>query len=294
LDSLMASTSSAFFGTLRAIGYITLFVVSSFVFSTLFSVITGFDPVADKYLKWPFLLAASGVVYWWIQGRLKLFVPCTTGAVSAGAAMGWGLAVSLLFVVTLSAFFLVYGGGDFRLSTSNGLWQPEYLLKLVLLATMEEWLFRGIIFSLLLVVLSAHSALLLQAALFSAVHLLNPGSHPPHVLLGHFTLALLLGRLTQRTGGVLAAAMLHSVSNLFLMCLAKTDSALFGGWGVAAGVRIEIAGFIDQTTLSLARSAFYFLAYLALSPWIAGLIRGNPAFDAGGRHQTHPGPPQDR
>ncbi len=260
----------------------------------LVSAITSAQPVFEKYIKWPTLFATSGLVYWWIQARLKPFRPCNSHVASAGSAAGWGVGLSLLFLATLTAFLFAYGGGNVRISTSPGLWQPEYLLKLVWAATMEEWLFRGIIFSLLLAMLSARSAMLLQAALFSALHLLNSENQPLDVLLSHFTLALLLGRLTERTGGVLAGVMLHSVSNLFLMSLPNLDSAMFGGWGVAAGVRIEIAGFIEQTTLSLARSTFYLLTYLALSPWIAGLVNRNPARATRACHQTTLGQPLDQ
>ena len=73
----------------------------------------------------------------------------------------------------------------------------------------EEFLFRGVLYRAFMAHVRPLWANLLQAALFTAMHL--EGVRGSLVL---FVLGLTLGTLTRRSGGLLAAMTLHAIFNL--------------------------------------------------------------------------------
>jgi len=78
-------------------------------------------------------------------------------------------------------------------------------------AVFEEIAFRGIIYQRLQRVGGPREALVVQAAMFSIIHLL------PAVFISHFVIGLTLGWLRQRTGSLLPGMITHFVYNTVLV-----------------------------------------------------------------------------
>lgn len=75
----------------------------------------------------------------------------------------------------------------------------------------EETAFRGIIQTRLAKILSRRESILIQAALFSAMHL------SPAIFVSHFVMGLLLGWVRLRTGHVYYGMLLHMGWNAFVV-----------------------------------------------------------------------------
>ena len=86
------------------------------------------------------------------------------------------------------------------------LWQMLFFLSLVP-AVLEEIAFRGIIQRRLQFVLGERETWLVQAALFSVLHL------SPVIFLTHFAMGLLFGWLRTRTGSLIPCLILHGAWN---------------------------------------------------------------------------------
>ena len=86
------------------------------------------------------------------------------------------------------------------------LWQLLVLYSLVP-AVFEEIAFRGIIFDRLHRVLGEQEGWLVQAALFSVLHL------SPVIFLTHFAMGLIFGWLRMRTGSLIPGMILHAAWN---------------------------------------------------------------------------------
>ncbi len=92
----------------------------------------------------------------------------------------------------------------------GGLWIALFSIA-VLTPLLEEWLFRGAILELLLVVFSRHVAIVVTALLFAFVHL-SPPTIVHHGLLGY-----VCGRVRLGSGSLWPAVACHSVYNAFVV-----------------------------------------------------------------------------
>jgi len=72
---------------------------------------------------------------------------------------------------------------------------------------LEEWLFRGAILELLIVVFSRHTAIVVTALLFASVHL------SPLTIVHHGLLGYVCGRVRVGTGSLWSAVACHAVYN---------------------------------------------------------------------------------
>ena len=88
---------------------------------------------------------------------------------------------------------------------------PAYLLNSVFPAVAEELAFRGMIMWRLSQVTGRRDALVVQAAMFSVLHLL-PASYP-----SHFVIGLLLGLLHLRSGSLLPCMLTHGLWNAWVL-----------------------------------------------------------------------------
>lgn len=80
-------------------------------------------------------------------------------------------------------------------------------------AVFEEIAFRGIIYQRLERVGGSTEALVLQAAMFSILHLL------PAIFISHFIIGLVLGWLRQRTGSLIPSMLAHGLYNASLLVI---------------------------------------------------------------------------
>jgi membrane protease YdiL (CAAX protease family) len=90
------------------------------------------------------------------------------------------------------------------------LW-TAYLMICVMPAIFEELAFRGFIQGRMERVLSRSEALILQAILFSVLHM------SPLIFLSHFVLGLALGLVRLRTGSLYPGMMMHAVWNAVVL-----------------------------------------------------------------------------
>lgn len=122
--------------------------------------------------------------------------------------------VSLAVVGFLKLYFLVFSFFDWPLTrVSEPFTKAHWPLWSILLIVsvepgiFEEIAFRGILQTRLAEILSAKEALIIQAALFSVLHL------SPAVFVSHFVMGLLLGWVRLRTGHVYFGIVLHMLWN---------------------------------------------------------------------------------
>ena len=138
--------------------------------------------------------ALTLLAYAWVVRRTEGREPVEVGLVGAGAAFGRGLAIgTLMFVAVITSIALVgsyeiVGRGSIPIALG-------YLGVTAAAAVSEELVFRGVLFRIVEERAGTWGALLLTAALFGALHLLNPDA----TLWGAFAIAV-------EAGGMLAAA----------------------------------------------------------------------------------------
>jgi hypothetical protein len=125
----------------------------------------------------------------------------------AGPAIA-GLAVAVAY---LAVTFGVGGAPRLGLLEGFGVGGPPRWLGVALVCVVaplsEELAFRGYVLARLSRVLKPRDALVLQAALFSALHL------APLSLPSHFVLGLVFGHVRARTGSLLPSVLLHVAWN---------------------------------------------------------------------------------
>jgi uncharacterized protein len=128
------------------------------------------------------------------------------------------IATALALTAALVAFIYLYTGTLERLGLevlnmsepfeASGwpLWSTFVLLA-VCPAVFEEIAFRGVIYHSLVVVGGRREALILQASMFSIIHLL------PAIFVSHFVIGLVLGWQRERTGSLLPCMITHALYN---------------------------------------------------------------------------------
>lgn len=125
---------------------------------------------------------------------------------------------SVTFVALMALYFKVLQGMGVPFSSASGtmaaagwpLW-AMLLFVSVMPALFEELAFRGVIQSSLERIFSARDAWLIQAALFSVLHL------APIIFPSHFLMGLCFGLLRMRTRSVYPGMLLHGVWNALVL-----------------------------------------------------------------------------
>jgi membrane protease YdiL (CAAX protease family) len=173
-----------------------------------------------------------------------------------------GLAVAAVLVTGVLTYAAVHGR-LLRASSPPLLWQPAWTAFLLCFAVTEEVLCRGVMLRVLAQHMSLPWAATVQALVFSALHLIGQETFYLIAFVSHTVFGLMMALLVLRTGRLLPAILMHLISNLLIASLENRTSSVDGGWGVASGVRLEIAEFVD---LPLARLVIL-VALLAILAW---------------------------
>lgn len=136
-----------------------------------------------------------------------------------GQALRAMAALSVAFVVVMALYFGVmesFGMPVFRYTDSylNAGWPLWSMFVLISLmpAVFEELAFRGVIYAALGRVFAARESWLIQAALFSVLHLM-PIAFPSHFLMGLF-----FGWLRTRSNSLYPAMLAHAGWNALVLC----------------------------------------------------------------------------
>lgn len=204
---------------------------------------------SETVLAWVLLMPTAAAIY----ALLARYLPQPAPAFRpTGPGLATGAACLTFYAAAMTVALHVAGDGYLRVSSPPHLLQPNYLAMALCAAMTEELLFRGLLLRSCLVVMPMLAAVALQATAFAFVHLTNDGTNLSH-LGGHLLTGVLFGRLALMTRSTAPATVLHAGMNVFSCSL--INSPTFGGWGVAAGFRIDYAGFITADTLSNIRLA---------------------------------------
>ena len=198
---------------LKRVGWLFgLLLTSSFVFGLGFR--GHFSPwaaVAEGAIDAAIVLVAVCLDY---RKLLFLITPHPTGLRDSAAL----LATAIVFVVGASAYFWALQRFGVPLASATDtftragwpLWAMILLIS-VMPAVFEELAFRGVIQSSLERVLNARDAWLIQAALFSVLHL-SPLMFPSHFLMG-----LCFGYMRRRSHSIYPGVLLHAVWNALVL-----------------------------------------------------------------------------
>ncbi len=143
---------------------------------------------------------------------------------SARALGGHTLRLTALHLVALLGFIQIYAlaltsvGFEYLRETDSvekygwPVW-AVFVMGAACPAVFEEIAFRGVIYRRLELVGGPREALVIQAAMFSIIHLL------PGVFISHFFIGLALGWLRQRSGSLLPGMLVHGTYNATLLFL---------------------------------------------------------------------------
>jgi membrane protease YdiL (CAAX protease family) len=125
----------------------------------------------------------------------------------------------LIFVAAMSVYFSLIKWAGFPIFRAAGVfekagWPVVSMFALVSLspAIVEEVAFRGVIQSTLQRVAGERDALLIQAALFSVLHLM------PMMFISHFFMGLCFGYLRVRSNSLYPSMILHAAWNAYVLC----------------------------------------------------------------------------
>jgi uncharacterized protein len=157
------------------------------------------------------VLVAVGLSY----RKLLFLFQLRAAALRDAAAL---VAIAVVFVGLASAYFWALERLGVPIFSSTATftragWPPwtMYLLISVMPAVIEELAFRGVIQSSLERVLNARDAWLIQAALFSVLHLY------PLMFVSHFLMGLCFGYMRRRSRSIYPGMLLHACWNALVV-----------------------------------------------------------------------------
>jgi len=200
-------------------------IVSVFVAAGI--VAAGVDPLEPIPFASVFgaqALASFAMVWFLSRSKGTASIATDTGLVVNGSDWwgvfaGMGLQIAIAFATAPIIIWFwpdgppSQGVADIAESTET---LPEQLLVLAVVAVaaplIEEIIFRGMLLSILRRSLSRWPAILISAAIFSAIHLLDPNAIA--VIPGLFLLGIALGWVALRRGNLSLAIAMHSGINL--------------------------------------------------------------------------------
>jgi membrane protease YdiL (CAAX protease family) len=200
-------------GELKRLGWLFgLLLASSFVFGTVFRGDSSpWSTVALSAVDAAIVLVAAGLRYSKLTFLFKVH-PIGGRSVAAIVAIGF------VFIVGASAYFWLLARMGVPMARATGeftragwpLWSMLLLVS-VMPGVFEELAFRGVIQSSLERVLNARDAWLIQAALFSVLHL-SPLMFPSHFLMG-----LCLGYMRRLSRSIYPGILLHAGWNAIVL-----------------------------------------------------------------------------
>jgi len=221
-------------------GLVAILVLGAIVAAVAPEALTVLDVGVSDWRKVD--LGAAAVVFLIFLGSIIVFLPITLAvvpivhgrrwlsviterksfgwrffAVSLAATLGIGLAgIGLEFLVATQDIEIVFHGRAFLV------FLPLVLLLIPLQVSAEEVFFRGYLYQMVGRMTGNHAVrLLVPATLFAGVHLANPEVEAGGVwaILVYVAIALYLGWLTLRSGGLEMAIGLHLGNNLIAISL---------------------------------------------------------------------------
>lgn len=200
---------------LRTVGWLYgLLLLSSLVFGLAQYAESSFDPVL-----WLTFIDGIVILAFAARYRAEILALLRPATFDRNAWKCLARATLVQFVALGAVFYLLeWTGIPFERITHEmqrhdyQLWQL-YLLWSLAPAFFEEIAFRGIIYDRLRTVLGDKEAWLVQAALFSVLHL------SPVIFLTHFAMGLIFGWLRMRTGSLIPGMILHALWNAAIITL---------------------------------------------------------------------------
>jgi len=196
----------------RTVWLFGLLLLSSLVFGFVFRVNTS--PWTDAV----FSAVDAAIVLVFVGGRHRELLPfLTVPHPSPRTALGLG-GVSLLFLGVMTGYFSLLERMGVPVAHLSETYVSEgwpvwsmFLLVCAMPAVFEELAFRGVIQSTLERVLGRREAWLIQAALFSVLHL------TPLVFPSHFVMGLCFGYLRTRSRSLYPGMLLHAAWNALVL-----------------------------------------------------------------------------
>lgn len=198
----------------------SVFVVAGFVAAG----VDPLDPIPFSLIFGAQAVASFAMVWFLSRARGSGSVAADTGLVVNGSDW-WGVFAGMglqVVIALVTAPFIVWfwpdgppsqGVADVAGSSETVLEQLAVLAAVAVGAPLvEEIIFRGMLLSILVRSLSRWPAILISAAIFSAVHLLDPNAIA--VIPGLFLLGVVLGWVALRRGNLSLAIAMHSGINL--------------------------------------------------------------------------------
>ncbi len=182
----------------------------------------AFDPVEGEALATGIMLVPILLVALPDRGarrQLSALGPLRDWLLVPLAVLGIWLFMSLYFFVLGGLGAETFNCAEDYQAAGLSLWGLPMLLTAIMPPLMEETFFRGVLQGRLEAFMSAKEALIVQAALFSVLHMayLN--------FVSHFVLGLIFGLLRTRTGSLWPGILVHAIWN---------GMVLFGDWTVPA------------------------------------------------------------
>jgi len=200
---------------LRVVGWLYgLLLATSLAFGIAYFV----SPTGD-FLTWESLVAGIVIVAFAVHYRSEILALLRPSTFDRRALSTLAIAAAIQFTLLGAVFYLlVQTGIPFERITDEiqrhhySVWQLLVLCSLAP-AVLEEIAFRGVIFERLSRVLGEREGWLVQAALFSVLHL------SPVIFPTHFAMGLIFGWLRMRTGSLIPGMILHATWNAVIILL---------------------------------------------------------------------------
>ena len=194
---------------LRVVGWLYgLLLLTSFCFGIAYSV----DPTGD-FIAWESLVGGIVICAFAVPFRSEILALLRPSTFDRNARKTLAIATVIQFALLGTVFYLLEQTGiPFERITDEmqrhdyALWQLLVLYSLAP-AVLEEIAFRGIIFDRLRRVLGEREGWLVQAALFSVLHL------SPVIFPTHFAMGLIFGWLRIRSRSLIPGMILHAAWN---------------------------------------------------------------------------------
>ena len=186
--------------------------------SLVFGIAYSLNPTGD-FLPWESMAFGIVILAFAFRYRGEIFTLLRPSSLDRRALRTLAIATAIQFVLLGAIFYLLEQTGvPFEHITDEmerhhyALWQLLVLCSLAP-AVIEEIAFRGIIFERLSRVLGEREAWLVQAALFSVLHL------SPVIFPTHFAMGLIFGWLRMRTRSLIPGMILHGAWNAAMILL---------------------------------------------------------------------------
>lgn len=208
-------------------------------------------------LKWPILTALNIGLYLIVSPRLHATPHSDRSHSISTHGTAASLVIAALWLVAFCLYLWAAGGGVLGASAPDALWQGQHFMKLIWSATAEEIFFRGLLLRYFLTFMPTLAAVFLQSIVFAALHLPNSGTESIPLLLNHCALGVLLAQIRLSSGNIALPVVVHAMVNLVVVSLPMGDSSFLGGWGVASGVRLHPAAYLQMEHINIARTVLY-------------------------------------